>query len=762
MIGRIVTRAPRRVLSGGLLLFVLAGVLAAGVLDALSLNRFEAPESESVEARELLGEQFGTSTPNVAVLVTASDGTVDDDDVSAAGTELTETLADDPGIGDAWSYWSPGAPDTLRSEDSRHGLILGWSPGDADQVRDVALPEIEERLDRAAAGLDAGEVQLGGSDEVFRVTAEQAASDFITAEIIIIPLVGVLLWLVYRRAAPALVTLGLGIFSVVGTLALLWTVSQFTEISTFASNIALVMGIGLGVDYGLFVIYRFREELARHAAVPDAVRASVASAGRTVVFSGLTVAASLAVLFVFPYPFLSSFAYAGIAVVATAVFGATVLLPAALMLIGRRVERSSRGNERPVTPPEERRFWYRVPAAVMRRPVLTGGVALLALLGLGAPALGINFGSPDARVLPDDLPVRQMYDTIREDFTTEDADAVYVVAPATEPGDPDNGDVAAYAAELSELSGVHRVDSAAGSYAAGDAMASAEPPTGDDVQSDGAQSDPGALPSFGERFAADGGTWLAVVPTGERLAGDPAGLVGDVRDTPAPFDVLVGGYPAELADYNDGVVDRLPLLAGLIVAVTFIVLFLMTGSVVAPLKASVLNLLSLSVMFGVLVWGFQEGGLADLLDFTPAGAIEPSIPLLMFCIAYGLSMDYEVFLLARIKEDYDRTGDVVGSVPRGIARSAPLVTSAALILAVSFSIYATSGVVFLQQLGIGIALVVLVDATLIRGVLVPAFMRLAGRANWWAPAPLRRLHQRVGLHDEPVLPAPALADATKS
>ncbi|NEE03144.1 MMPL family transporter [Phytoactinopolyspora halotolerans] len=738
MIGRLITRAPRRILGAGLVLFVLAGALAAGVLDALSLNRFEAPDSESVAARELLGEQFGTSTPNVAVLVTAPEGTVDDADVAGAGSELTALLAEHPDIGDAWSYWTPGAPDTLRSDDARHGLILGWAPGDADHVRGTVLPGLEDELESADSELTAVDVQLGGSDEIFRVTAEEAAADFIRAEIVIVPLVGVLLWAVYRRAAPALVTLGLGIFTVVGTLALLWAFTRVTEISTFASNIALVMGIGLGVDYGLFMVYRFREELTRRVDVADAVRAAVASAGRTVMFSGLTVAASLAVLFVFPYPFLSSFAYAGIAVVLTAVFGATVLLPAALVLVGRRVVR--RGSPDATDPAaatdDEQRFWFRLPAAVMRRPILAGGLALVALLGLGAPALGINFGSPDERVLPDGLAVREMYDTIRDDFTTEDADAVYVVAP-----DAGSGRLAGYAAALSELPGVERVDSAAGSYIRGDALPSRP---------------------FHERFTGDDGTgtWLTVIPTGERLAEDPAGLVDEVRATPAPFDVLVGGYPAELADYNDGVVDRLPLLAGLIVAVTFVVLFLMTGSVVAPIKASVLNLLSLSVMFGVLVWGFQEGGLADLLGFTPSGAVEPSIPLLMFCIAYGLSMDYEVFLLSRIKEDYDRTGDAAGSVPRGIARSAPLVTAAAVILAVSFSIYATSGIVFLQQLGIGIALVILVDATLIRGVLVPAFMRLAGRANWWAPEPLRRLHRRVGLREEPAAePAPAVVGA---
>ncbi|RIQ13729.1 MMPL family transporter, partial [Jiangella rhizosphaerae] len=478
MLGRYVTRAPRRILAGSVLLFLLAGVLAATVIEALALNRYEAPGSESLRARAALAEQFGTSTSNVALLVTATDGgSVDDADVAAAGAALTDRLAAEPGVGDAWSYWSDGAA-TLRSEDGRHALVLAWVPGDADHVRGDVLPALTERF----AGTDGPvEVAIGGGDEVFRVVAEQARADFLRAEIVILPLVGALLWLVYRRLGPALVTLGIGLFSVVGTLAILRVVTLFTEVSTFASNIALVMGIGLGVDYGLFVTYRFREELARGLPVPDAVRVAVAGAGRTVLFSGATVAASLAVLFVFPFPFLSSFAYAGIAVVLTAVVGATVILPAALMLLGHRAaRRAGRGRAE-----RETGFWFRVSTAVMRRPVVSGAAALVVLLGLGAPAAGVDFGSPDDRVLPAGQPVRDLYDTVRAEFATEDADAVQVVAPSL----PD-AEIAPYAAALSELDGVERVDSAAGAFAGGARIAAA--------------ADPG-------RYADGTGAWFAVV-----------------------------------------------------------------------------------------------------------------------------------------------------------------------------------------------------------------------------------------------------------
>ncbi|MGP3976493.1 MMPL family transporter [Streptomyces sp. 8N114] len=721
MLGTFIARRARWIVLIGIAVTLLAALVGAGTLNALSLNRFEAPGSESMRARDILAEEYDTGSAKLALLVTARHGTVDGAQVAAAGTRLTRKLAESPGVGDAWSYWTRGTPATLRSTDSRQAVVLAHAPGDADTVRRDLLPGLVEEFTRTDEAI---RVQVGGGDEVFRQTMEQARQDFVRAELVILPLVLLLLWWVYRRLSAALVTVGIGLFAVLGSLALLRAVVAFTEISTFASNIALVMGIGLGVDYGLFVIFRFREELRGGAEVREAVARTVRGAGRTVVFSGVTVAASLSVLLAFPFPFLSSFAYAGVAVVLAAVSGATVLLPAALALLGRRIER-----RRPGSKPETAGFWFRTATRVMRRPLLLGGAALAVLVLLGSPFLGARFGLPDDRVLPDSAPARQMYDKIRAGFTVEEADAVHVVSRSG------NGDTAgAYAAELSRLEGVVRVDSAAGSYHDGHRV---------------------PAPSGISFHAADAtGTRLAVVPSSARLEADATGLVHDIRAVPAPFAVEVGGYAAELTDYRDRVTDRLPLVAGLIVIVTFAVLFVMTGSLIAPLKATALNVLSLSVMFGALVFIFQDGHLSGLLGFTPTGVIEPSIPILMFCIAYGLSMDYEVFLLSRIKEEYDRTGDPIGSVPRGIARSAPLVTAAAAILAVSFAAYATGDVVFLKQLGIGMALAVIVDATLIRGVLVPALMRLAGHANWWAPAPLRRLHRRIGLTEHPA-PQPA-------
>ncbi|MFF3013720.1 MMPL family transporter [Streptomyces sp. NPDC057939] len=707
MLGRFIAERARLIVALGIAVALLAGAIGAGTINALSLNRFEAPGSESMRVREALARDHRTGSPNLALLVTARQGRVDDPALTGAGEALTRELAAHPGVGAAWSYWSEGERETLRSRDGRQALILAWAPGDANQVRRDLLPVLTPAFTRTS---DALTVRVGGSDEVFRQTMTQARQDFLRAELLVLPLVLLLLWWVYRRISPALLTVGIGLFAVFGSLAMLRGVVAFTDVSTFAANIALVMGIGLGVDYGLFVVFRFREELRGGHAVPDAVARTVRGAGRTVLFSGGTVAASLSVLLVFPFPFLRSFAYAGVAVVLAAVTGATVLLPAALSLLGRRVER--RGPVPDVTEGP----WYRVARRVMRRPFVFGGAALAVLLLLGAPFLGVRFGLPDDRVLPTSAPARQLYDQVRAGFPVEEADAIQLVASGASPET-----VAPYAAALSRLPGVARVDSSAGSYRGGSRST----------------DHPGGPDHLGQR--------LVVLPTSARLAEDATGLVRDVRAVPAPFPVEAGGYPAELTDYRDGVTSKLPLVGGLIVSVTFVLLFLMTGSLIAPLKATVLNVLSLSVMFGVLVLVFQQGHFSDLLGFTPTGTIEPSVPILMFCIAYGLSMDYEVFLLARIKEEYDRTGDALASVPLGIARSAPLVTAAAAILAVSFATYATGQVVFLKQLGVGMALAILVDATLIRGVLLPVLMRLAGPANWWAPMPLRRLHRRIGL-----------------
>ncbi|MBF8191367.1 MMPL family transporter [Nonomuraea sp. K274] len=693
-LGLLLVRRRRLVLSLSLVVLIVAGVLAAGAASRLSLSRFEAPGSESDRAQAELIERFGTGSADMIFLVTARSGTVDDPDVEAAGRELTERIGRADGVAEADSYWTRGKPATLRSGDGRHALVVVRIPGDADHVRAEVLPRLVPEI---TAGGDLLQVRSGGGEEVFRETVPLARQDFVRAELVIFPLAFVLLWLYQRRAMAALVPILAGVFAMPIGLALLSGVLIFAEISTFALNLTLAMGLGLGIDYCLFVIQRFREETRSGRDRAGAVAAAVEHAGRTVLFSGLTVAASLAVLFALPFDFLRSFAYAGIAVVAGGLFAALIVLPAVLASIG--------GTMLPKRHRPERQdgFWHGLATRVMCRPLVSGGLATVLLLVLASPFLGLRFGVADDRILPAEAASRQTQEVIRQSFPAEETDAIQLVS-----ADAVTAGVPSYAAGLSRLSGVAQVDSAAGSFADGRRVGDGDPARFEGV-----------------------GTWLSVVPSAAALADDPVRLVEAVRSVEPPFEVLVGGYPAELSDYRASVVDRLPLVLALMLGVTFAVLFLMTRSVIIPIKATLLNVLSLGVMFGAIVWIFQEGNLSGLLGFTATGTLDPSIPILMLCVAYGLSMDYEVFLLSRIKEEYDRTGDTEQAVATGLQRGAPLITAAGGILALSFAAYATAQVVFVQMLGVGMAVAVLVDATVIRAVLVPSLMRLAGPLNWW-------------------------------
>ncbi|MEV4799414.1 MMPL family transporter [Nonomuraea sp. NPDC049421] len=700
-LGFVLVRRARAVLGLALALFVLAAALAAGAVPRLSLARFEAPGSESDRAAAELAARFAAGSPDMIFLVTARTGTVDDAAVAAEGRELAGRVARHDGVAGVESYWSRGRPATLRSRDGRHALILVRIPGDAGHVRATVLPSLVPEI---TAGTGLLQVRSGGGEEVFRATVPLARQDFTRAELVIFPLAFALLWLYLRRAAAALAPILAGVFAMAAGLALLWIPLAYTGVSTFALNLTLAMGLGLGIDYSLFVIARFRQEVRAGRERAAAVAGAVEHAGRTVLFSGLTVAASLAVLFALPFDFLRSFAYAGIAVVIGGVVAAVLVLPAVLAVAGGamlpRRERPARAGG----------FWAALAGRVMRRPLAYGGAATALLLLLAAPSLGLRFGVADDRILPPDAAPRQTQEIIRQSFTAEESDAVQIVSAG-----PFGGDVTAYAVALSRVPGVAQVDSAAGIFTGGQRTGEGEP----------------------GRFRGEG-TWLSVVASAEALAGDPVELVEAVRAVPAPFETLTGGYPAELADYRASVVDRLPLVVALMLGVSLVVLFAMTRSVLLPVKATLLTVLSLGVMFGALVWVFQQGHLSGLLGFTPTGSLDPSIPILMLCVAYGLSMDYEVFLLARIKEEHDRTGDTGRAVVAGLRDGAPLITAAGGILALSFAAYAGASVSFVQMLGVGMAVVVLVDATLIRAVLVPSLMRLAGPLNWWPRRPARR------------------------
>ena len=712
-------------LAGALVFLVLAGAFGGSVEKRLSAGGFNEDSAPSSRGADLLEERFGTGSPNVLLLVTTAEGDVDDPAVAETGRQLTDELGAEPAITESFSYWSLGGAPPLRSADGRSALVLGRIPGDEDAVRD-GIEGMSERYEGERGPVAVG---VGGAAEVFRAIGEQAESDLKKAEAISLPATLLLLLVVFGGVVAASLPLVVAAVAVVGTLLVLRVFSEVTDVSIFALNLTTAMGLGLAIDYSLFIVSRYREELRLGRDPEAALLRTMQTAGRTIAFSALTVAVSLASLLVFPMAYLRSFAYAGTGVVALAGLGAVVVLPALLAVLGHRIDKFALRHKPPT--PVGQGVWHRVAVAVMRRPLPVTVVVVALLLVLGAPFLRIELGLPDDRVLSEDAPVRQVNDDLRRLFPNNEAGALPVVAEGRVDIEGQADEITDYATRLSEVDGVARVDAVTGFFADG-----------------GQQSPPIEL---NERYGNDEGTWFSVVPSVEPLSAEGEALVEDLRDVPAPFDVLVAGGAAELVDAKATLFSRLPIALGIIAVLTFVLLFLMVGSLLVPAKALILNLLSLSATFGAMVWVFQDGHLSGFLDFTPTGAIDVFTPILMFCVAFGLSMDYEVFLLSRIKEEYDIERDNEHAVAVGLERTGRIVTAAALLLALVFVAFATSEVAVVKLIGLGLALAVLVDAFVIRATLVPALMRMAGRANWWAPPRLRRLHLRYGIYeDEPL------------
>jgi putative drug exporter of the RND superfamily len=716
-LGRFTVRRRRLVLALTGVFLVAAAAAGSAVFGVLKGGGFDDPAAESSRARTLLEERFGQGEPNVVLLFEPAGGSVDSPEAVAAGSALTQRLLAEPEVVQASSYWSLGQVPPLRSEDGTKALVLGFVDGDEDRIKDTAARVVEQYAGRHQEG----RVEVGGMGAVYDEMSHTIETDMAKAEGIAVPITLVLLIFVFGGLVAAALPLFIGAVAVFGAFLSLWLLAQVTDVSIFSINLATAMGLGLAIDYSLFVVSRFREELRKGRTVEDAIVRTVETAGRTVAFSGLTVAVSLSALLVFPLYFLRSFAYAGVAVVTVAATASVVSLPALLAVVGRNVDRLRIFRHRHV--PDGEGMWHRVAMLVMRRPVGVAGLVIVVLLLLGAPFLGVRFGQPDARSLPSGADSRRVTEEIQATFASQEADAFSAVIP----DDIGDAELDAYAAAVSRLEGVARVDAGTGSYVGGDRVLP-----------------PGAL---ADRFAGGQGAWVSIVPSVDVASAAGERLVHDVRDLETPFEVLVGGQAASLLDSKASIFARLPLAGGIIAVATFVLLFLMFGSVVVPLKAIVLNLLSLTATFGAMVWVFQDGNGAGLLDFTATGAIDTTTPILMFCVAFGLSMDYEVFLLSRIKEEHDRTGDNTASVALGLERTGRIVTAAALVLSVTFLAIASSGITFIKLFGIGLALAILMDASVVRATLVPAFMRLAGEANWWAPAPLRRLHDRYGISE---------------
>ncbi|HET6833613.1 MAG TPA: MMPL family transporter [Acidimicrobiales bacterium] len=701
LIGRFTVRRRRLVLALTVLFVLAAGAGGAGAFGAFEDEGFDDPGSESYRASRFLQDEIGTDEPEMVLLVEGGGGAdVDDPAVVAAGTELTDALTGEPAVESAISYWSLGGAPELRSTDGTSALVVVDVDGDDETVGDLG--------DRYAGSRGPITVGVGGEDAVDAAIEEQLGSDLARAESLAIPATLVLLVLVFGGVVAASLPLAMALVSVTGTLLALFAVAQVTDVSIYSINLTTALGLGLAIDYSLFIVSRFREELAAGRSSDDAVVRTVETAGRTVAFSALIVAASLSALLVFPLYFLRSFAYAGTAVVLSAAAGALLTLPALLAVLGPRVNAWSFRRHAPVPGGADKRgFWVRLAGAVMRRPVPVATGVIVLLLVLGSPFLRINPGLPSYESLPESNEARQVAEALATEFDGNQSEQFAVVLPGIDAEGADAEAVATFADQVGAFDGVADVT----------------------VES------------------ADAGSWLTVVPSVALVSPEGEDLVKGIRDIDAPFEFGVEGDAADLVDTKAAIYDRLPLALTIIGITTFVLLFAVFGSLLVPVKAIVLNLLSLTATFGAMVWIFQDGHLSGVLDFTATGQLDVAMPILMFCIAFGLSMDYEVFLLSRIKEEHDRTGDNTEAVAAGLASTGRLITAAALVLAITFAAFVTSGMSFMKLMGLGLALAIVVDATIVRALLVPAVMRLAGEGNWWAPGPLRRLQHRWGIRE---------------
>ncbi|MGW0966816.1 MMPL family transporter [Streptomyces sp. NPDC002516] len=708
---RFVTARPRLSLLVALLLTALAVVAGSGVADRLGSGGWEDPTAQSTYATKALEREFPASQPNLLLLLDAGRSSVDDPAVAAEAGRIATRLAAEPGVTGVGSYWRTGSP-ALKASDGHEALIAARITGD-----ETAAARTLDRIAPSYRGKSGPvEVEIGGPIAVRHEMQTTIKEDLTRAEMIALPVTLLLLVMVFGSAVAALLPLGVGIIAILGTNAVLRGLTEVTDVSVFAMNLTTALGLGLAIDYALFIVRRFREELATGVPPRSAIGVTLRTAGRTVLFSSLTVAVSLAAMLVFPQYFLRSFAYAGIAVVLLAAAAALILLPAALMLLGDRVNSLDlrrlfrRGSSDPAVAGA---LWGRTASLVMRRAPLFAVATTAGLIVLGLPFLGVKFGTADDRQLPSGAESHVVQQHIRDGFPGSPGGALDVLAE----GSATETEYARYKERIAALPEVLRVD---GPLVKGDTA------------------------------------YFSVLPKGEAVDEGAQRLVGELRATDAPFDTSVTGTAAVLVDSKHAIGERLPWAAAFIAIVTLFLVFLLTGSVLIPLQAVLLNALSLTAMFGAVVWVFQDGHLSGLLDFTSSGSIETTLPVLMFCVAFGLSMDYGVFLLSRIKEEYDHTGDHREAVRFGLQRTGGLITAAAVILAVVMVAIGTSRVANTKMLGLGVALAVLMDAMVVRSLLVPAVMRLTGAATWWAPGPLRRFHDRFGLSEgETPAPTPA-------
>ena len=686
--------AKRR--KGVFILFII-GILVSGGLGSQAFSRFDSggysdPSSDSAKVAEYLQDTFDVRNPSIVMAVHTKGGSINDPDVVTSAEELESQIRNDSNTDKVISYWSSGNSPFLKSKDGTSGLMFVYLKTTDFTETDKLGGQYQEKYNGTYKNLA---VYVSGEAVFANAINGNIQEDLKVAEFISIPLTFLLLLLVFGALVASAMPLVIGVTAIIGTFFVMYLLTLFTDVSIFVLNLTTGLGLGLGIDYALLIVNRFREELAKGLSKESAIVNTMKTAGKTVFYSGLTVVVTLISLMFFPLNFLKSMGYAGASVVALAVFGALIPLPALLVMLGEKVNKG-RVRRGALIQREDGR-WAQVARFVMRKPITVVAASLAILFFFISPIGNAKFGQVDTDQLPATDRAYISSQFIAEQFPGEEGNPIEIIFPN---GSSQPAEISAFTNQLSSVVGIARV---------------------------------GAPQVVGNAVRVE-----AVQLMKPRTPASEA-LIEEIRALPSPDGMLVGGVAADYADTQGAIADTLPIVFGWVVLIVLLLLFAFTGSLILPIKAILLNFLSLAATIGVLWWVFGEGNLQSVVgDFIVTGIIDTNMMVLVAIVAFGLSMDYEVFLLSRIKEEHDAGRSNTESVAIGLQKSARIITAAAFILAIVFAAFVTSGVTAIKLLGFGVAFAILLDATLIRALLVPALMRLFGERNWWAPKALKR------------------------
>ena len=672
-------------------LILAAGAIGSSVFGKLDSGGYSDPKSDSAKVFEYLTDEFKVKDPAVVLVVETKNGIISPE-ASASAARLESQIKLEPGVESTLSFWSSGGAPSLKSSDGNSAFLFIYSESiEWDEVQNLGK-RMQEKYE---GNYETLRVYASGTGVFAHAINTKIADDLKLSEAISIPLTFIFLVFVFGSLVASAMPLLVGVSAILGSLLVMYLLTLFTGVSVFALNLITGLGLGLGIDYSLLMVNRFREELHAGKSVEDAVRKTVSTAGKTVFYSGLTIVITLASLMLFPLMFLKSFGYAGVTVVIMAVLGSLVALPALLAILGTRINKAV-VRKGAIAPKEDGR-WAQTARFVMRRPVAVVTLSLILLTVLAAPIKDIVFTQVDSRVLPASNPAAAASQIISERFPGQEGNPIEIVVPN---GAQITSQIDQFTTEVAKVDGIVRI---------------------------------GQLQTYGNDVRV-----TAIHEMGPRTP-DAERLINEIRALPSPAGTLIGGVAADYADTQNGIARTMPWALLWIVIGVLLLLFVFTGSIILPIKAVILNILSLAATLGAITWIFVHGHLQWLVgEFTVTNAVDTGSIILVAVVAFGLSMDYELFLLSRIKEEHDAGKSNVESVAIGLQRSARIITAAAGLLAIVFASFVLSGVTSIKMLGFGVAFAIILDATLVRALLVPALMRLFGERNWWAPKSMKK------------------------